>query len=203
MLRFSEPLTPAAAEILRCCLEILADLACDDGLGDDWALTYPLSARCFTAQLARETLLDLLDKLSRPERYATTTYHELLMYECLEVEIACFNDGLLPGLFERLKGMAKARDAAYLDFAPRPQAQAGGAIDFHAFIDAYFWDTDFLLEPSTFAQMDAPLKARLGYRADLFGAPSGLTPHPTELILKRCDAFETTAPDSSDVGADR
>ena len=202
MLRFAEPLTPAAAEILRYCLEISADLACDDGLGDDWALTYPLSARCFTAQLARETLLDLLSKLSRPERYAPTTYHELLMYECLEVEIACFNDGLLPGLFERLKGMVKARDAAYLHFAPRPQAQAGGAIDFHAFIDAYFWDTDFLLEPSTFAQMDAPLKTRLGYRADLFGALSGLTPHPTELILKRCDAFETTALDSSDADAD-
>ena len=203
MLRFAEPLTPAAAEILRCCLEISANLACDDGLGDDWALTYPLSARCFTAQLARETLLDLLDKLSRPDLHAPTTYHELLMYECLEVEIACFNDGLLPGLFERLKDVAEARDAAYLHVAPRPQAQPEGAIDFNAFIDAYFWDTDFLLEPSTFAQMDAPLKARLGYRADLFGALSGLTPHPTELILKRCDAFETTAPDSSDAGADR
>ena len=109
MLRFAEPLTPAAAEILRCCLEISADLACDDGLGDDWTLTYPVSARCFSAQLARETLLDLLDKLSRPERYAPTTYHELLMYECLEVEIACFNDGLLPGLFERLKSVTEAR----------------------------------------------------------------------------------------------
>ena len=203
MLRFAEPLTPAAAEILRCCLEISADLACDDGLGDDWALTYPLSARSFTAQLARDTLLDLLDKLSRPKRYAPTTYHELLMYECLEAEIACFNDGLLPGLFERLKGVAEARDAAYLHFAPRPQAQREGAIDFHAFIDAYFWDTDFLLEPSTFAQMDAPLKARLGYRADLFGALSGLRPHPTELILKRCDVCETTAPNSSDAGPDR
>ena len=202
MLRFSEPLTPAAAEILRCCLELSADLACDDALGDDWALTYPLSARCFIAQLGRDTLLDLLGKLSRPQLYAPTTYYELLMYECLEVEIACFNDGLLPGLFERLKGLAKAQDAAYLDFTPRPKAQREGAIDFHAFIDAYFWDTDFLLEPSTFAQMDAQLKARLGYRGDLFGALSGLTPHPTELILKRCDAFETTAPDSSDADAD-
>jgi hypothetical protein len=58
MLRFSEPLTPAAAEILRCCLETSADLARDDALGDEWPLTYPLAARCFTAKLARDTLLD-------------------------------------------------------------------------------------------------------------------------------------------------
>jgi hypothetical protein len=201
MLRFSEPLTPAAAEILRCCLELSADLARDDALGDEWPLTYPLAARCFTAKLARDTLLDLLGKLPRPQLYAPTTYHELLMYECLEVEIACFNDGLLPGLFDTLKGLAEARDASYLHFLPGPPGQEGGAIDFHAFIDAYFWDTDFLLEPSTFEQMDARLKERLGYRADLFGVLSGLTPHPAELVLKRCDAFEAT--DASDAGADR
>jgi len=203
MLRFSEPLTPAAAEILRCCLEMSADLARDDALGDEWPLTYPLAARCFTAKLARDTLLDLLGKLPRPQLYAPTTYHELLMYECLEVEIACFNDGLLPGLFDTLKGLAEARDASYLHFLPGPPGQEGGAIDFHAFIDAYFWDTDFLLDPSTFERMDALAKQRLGYRADLFGALSGLTPHPAELALKRHGACETPAPDSSDVDANR
>jgi hypothetical protein len=195
MLRFSEPLTAAATEILRCCLEMSADLAHDDALGDEWALTYPLSARCLTAERARETLLDLLDKLSRPELYVPTTYHELLMYECLEIEIACFNDGLLPGLFETLKGLAEPRDAAYLHFPPKSQGQEGGSIDFDAFIDAYFWDTDFLLDPSTFEQMGARLKQRLGYRADLFGVLSGLLPHPAELVLKRHDASETTTPE--------
>jgi hypothetical protein len=76
MLRFAEPLTPPAAEIFRCCLELSADLACDDALGDEWPLTYPLAARSFTAQLARETLLDLLGKLSQPQLYAPTTYQE-------------------------------------------------------------------------------------------------------------------------------
>jgi hypothetical protein len=58
MLHFSGALTPAATEIFLHCLEISADLARAGTLGDEWAIAYPLSAKCLTRQRVREALLD-------------------------------------------------------------------------------------------------------------------------------------------------
>jgi len=74
--------------------------------------------------------------------------------------------------------------------------------DFEAFIEAYFWDTDFLLEPSTFYQLGAPSRQQLGYRADLFGVLSGLLPHPAELVLKTVEEVEATGPEGEDAHGD-
>ncbi len=198
MLYFPCPLTPAATEVFECALEIAADLAQDDALGGEWAVAYPLSATCFTPEPAREALLDLLEKLRLPQVYAPTSYHWLLMYECLYFQIECFNDDPSLILTERFKASVDAQDAAYLCFSLHSEGREELWIDFDAFIDIYFWDTDFLLDPTTFYQLGAAAKQALGYRADLFSVLSGLTPHPTELVLKRVDAFEPTEPEGEE-----
>ena len=201
MLYFPCPLTPAATELVRYCLEISADLVRDDALGDEWAMAYPLSAKCLTRQQAREVLLDLLDKLQLPQDYVPTTYHWLLMYECLHLHIECLNDDFGPDFVDGLKALREARDTPYLRFRPDSQGRAGFYIDFEAFIEAYFWDTDFLLDPSTFYQLGSPSRQQLGYRADLFGVLSGLLPHPAELVLKTVEEVEATGPEGEDGSA--
>jgi hypothetical protein len=203
MLQFPCPLTPAATELIRYCLELSADLVRDDALGDEWATVYPRSARCLTRHQAREVFLDLLDKLPRPKDYVPTTYHWLLLYECLHLHIECLNDDLGPDFVESLQAWREARDTPYLRFRPGSQGRAGFYIDFEAFIEAYFWDTDFLLEPSTFYQLGAPSRQQLGYRADLFGVLSGLLPHPAELELKTVEEIEATEPEAEDGNGDR
>lgn len=198
MLHFSSPLTPVATKMILYCLEISADLARVETSDDEWAMTYALSAKCLTQERAREVLLDLLDKLRLPQDYVLTTYHWLLMYECLHLHIECLNDDPWPALVEDLKASQDARDASYLSFPLDSQGTEGVSIDFEAFIDTYFWDTDFLLDPSTFYQLGASSKKQLGYRVDLFSVLTGLTPHPAELVLKRVDEFESTEEDDDD-----
>ena len=198
MLHFSSPLTPVATKMILYCLEISADLARVETSDDEWAMTYALSAKCLTQERAREVLLDLLDKLRLPQDYVPTTYHWLLMYECLHLHIECLNDDPWPELVEDLKASRDARDAGYLSFPLDSQGTEGVSIDFDAFIDTYFWDTDFLLDPSTFYQLGASSKKQLGYRVDLFSVLTGLTPHPAELVLKRVDEFESTEDEDED-----
>jgi hypothetical protein len=129
-------------------------------LDDEWAMAYPLSAKCFTRQRACEVLLDLLDKLQLPQEYVPTTYHWLLMYECLHLHIECLNDDPWPDFVDGLKASRVAQDAAYLDFPLDSQGRTGVSIDFESFIDVYFWDTDFLLDPSIFYQLGVPSRQR-------------------------------------------
>ncbi len=192
MLHFPGPLTPAATALLQYCLEISADLVRLDPSDDMWAMAYPRSATCLTRDQACEVLRDLLDTLQRPQTYVPTTYHWLVMYECLHLHIEVLNDDPAPDLVEQLKAAADARDAWYLCFPRDAQGSEGLSIDFEGFIETYFWDTDFLLDPSIFSQLGAPAKKQLGYRADLFGVLMGLIPHATELVLKRVDACEPT-----------
>ncbi len=198
MLHVACPLTPAATELFQHCLEISADLVQPDAFGDEWGMAYPLSASCLTSEQARATLLDLLEKLRLPQVYVPTTYHWLLMYECLDFQFECINDDPLPSLVESLKASANEQDTLYLHLPRNSPGEMDFSIDFIAFVDLYFWDTDFLLDPSIFYQMDAPIKQSLGYRADLFSVLSGLAPHPTELILKRVDEFERPAAERED-----
>jgi hypothetical protein len=79
MLRFPCPLTAAATELFVSCLEISADVVVDLDRPDEWPEVYPRSAACFTPELARETLMDLLAKLRLPEAYVPTEYHWLLL----------------------------------------------------------------------------------------------------------------------------
>ena len=59
----------------------------------------------------------------------------------------------------------------------------------------YFWDTDFLLEASTYEQLGSSTKRQLGFRADLFGVVSGLRPHPAELVLQPLEEAEAPGPE--------
>ena len=153
MLHFPGPLTLAATTLLQYCLEISADLVRFDPSDDTWAMAYPRSATCLTRDQACEVLRDLLDTLHRPQTYVPTTYHWLVMYECLHLHIEVLNDDPAPDLVEQLKASAHARDASYLCFARDAQGSEGFSINCEGFIETYFWDTDFLLEPSTFSQL--------------------------------------------------
>jgi len=156
---------------------------------DAWRDVYPLAATCFTRELARETLLDLLVKLRLPEEYVPTEYHWLLMYECLEVQIEVLNDMPLPLLVEQLKTLATVQDAVYLSLPTRAKDVAGFYIDFDALIETYFWDTDFLMDAELFSQLSPDAKANLGFSASVFGVVQGLSPHPDELVLRRSEEF--------------
>ena len=190
MLRFSDPLTAATTEIFVYCLELSSDEVGDFDSPDEWCDLYPLSAKCFTPELARETLVDLLAKLRLPEEYVPTEYHWLLMYECLKSLIEVLNDDPLPSIVKQLMTLATAQDALYLSLPIRGKGNASFHIDFDALVDTYFWDTDFLMDAEQFSQLDADAKMRLGFSPSVFGVVQGLAPHPDELVLRRSDEFE-------------
>jgi hypothetical protein len=193
MLRFPCPLTAAATEIFVSCLEIFADLMLDIDPPDAWRDAYPLSAACFTPELARETLLDLGAKLQLPEEYVPTEYHWLLMYECLRSLIEVLNDDSLPSIVAQLTTLATAQDALYLSLSIRGKGGARLHIDFEALVDTYFWDTDFLIDAEQFFQLSADAKTRLGFSPSVFGVVQGLAPHPDELVLRRSEEYEPTS----------
>jgi len=62
-------------------------------------------------------------------------------------------------------------------------------MDFDALIDAYFWDTDFLMDAELFSRLGPDAKASLGFSASVFGVVQGLSPHPDELVLRRSEEF--------------
>ena len=204
MLRFQTPLSAAAREIILHCLEVAADEIVD--LSEDheaWAAGYPLSSACFTCELARRVLLELLDKLDAPEWYVLTDHHWLLVYECLKEQMAFFNDAPVPSLVDRLRSLAGDQDTAYLHLPTRSRGTAGVWIDFDEFIDVYFWDTDFLMDTEVFVHLTSEDKRQLGFSGEVFGATHGLAPHPDELALKRWDeggSDEAKAQGSSDEG---
>ena len=187
MLRFSDPLTAAATEIFVFCLELASDTVGDFYPPDNWRDIYPLSATCFTRELARETLVDLLAKLRLPEEYELTEYHWILLYEGLKVQIDFLNDMPLPLIVERLKTLVTAKDELYLSLPTQSKEVAGFHIDFDALIDRYFWDTDFLMDAELFARLSPDQKANLGFSPSVFGVTQGLSPHPEELVLRRSE----------------
>jgi hypothetical protein len=186
MLRFQTPLTAAAREVLVYCLHVAADETVElDEDHEAWAAAYPLASACFTQELARRAFLELLDKLDAPELYAPTDYHWLLVYDCLKEQIALFNDAPVPSVVTCLRALAGDQDGAYLHLPTRAQGMAGVWIDFDEYIDAYFWDTDFLTDVGVFGQLTPEAKSQLGFSGEVFGVTQGLPPHPEELVLKR------------------
>jgi hypothetical protein len=186
MLRFQTPLSAAAREIVVYCLRVAADEIVD--LYEDheaWAAAYPLASACFTQELARSTLLDVLDKLDVPEEYVPTNYHWLLIYECLKEQLALFNDAPVPSVMTRLRTLARDQDTAYLHFPTRSNGTVGVWMDFDEFVDVYFWDTDFLTDVGLSDHLAPDAKQQLGRSEEVFGVTHGFAPHPDELIFKR------------------
>jgi hypothetical protein len=193
MLRFASPLTPAATAIFVMCLDLAADEVLDVDRPEVWREAYPLSATCFTPELARATLVDLVDKLRLPEEYVPTDYHWLLTYECLQGQIEALNEDPLSPLVNLLTALATAQDALYLTLPTRSKNDASFHIDFDAWVDMYFWDTDFLLDAELFARLSPDEKAHLGFSPSVFGVIQGLPPHPDELVLRRAEEGEPTS----------
>ena len=200
MLRFASPLTPAATAILGMCLDLASDEVIAFDLPEAWREAYPRSATCFTPELARTTLVDLVEKLRLPEEYVPTDYHWLLMYECLQGQIEALNDDPLPLLVNLLTTLATAQDALYLTLPARSKGGAGFSIDFDALVDMYFWDTDFLLDAEHFARLDPDTKANLGFSPSAFGVTQGLAPHPDELVLRRAEELGLTSETEQEEG---
>ena len=87
-----------------------------------------------------------------------------------------------------------ARDAAYLAVPRARHGRERLSIDFEACICLYFWDTDVLLDASTYEQLGAVAKQQLGFRAAVFGVVSGLLPHPAERVLQPLAEAEAPEP---------
>src|SRR5207302_3481566 len=85
----------------------------------------------FTATSSFDVLAQLSCASRNPIVYCPTDYHWLLLYEVLQNFCVKHND-LAP--------------AAPKGWRPIGEFKLS-EIDFHALVDIYFWDTDFLIEP--------------------------------------------------------
>jgi hypothetical protein len=166
MLRFAQQPDAVFLAILHDALEDLQETLTDLE-AEDWSAQYPLAARCFSPDLARTTLAQLLTASQTPELYQLTDYHWLLLYDGFRVYCAIHND--------------------YAPEAPTQTLPVGsyqiGPIDFDAVVDQYFWDTDFLLEGPIIAGLGPDGRQSMGVADEVFGIAQGLPPHSDELKL--------------------
>jgi hypothetical protein len=191
MLRFQEPLTPAAKYLLVYSLVGAEDELADFEV-DDWEAQFPRSAACFSRELARTTMADLRGKLELPELYQPTDYHWLLIYEGLRLYFAILNDYQIAEVNQQLLALASKGDS-YLQFRRKRRPSLHVTIDFDRFIDQFFWDTDFLESAAVYEQLDPRAKQSLGANPKTFGVIQGLAPHPDELRLEVCSEGEETS----------
>jgi hypothetical protein len=182
MLRFQEPLTPAAKYLVAYSLEV-ADDELHDFDSDEWVHVFSRSASCFSLDLARTTIADLRDKLERPELYQLTDYHWLLLYDVLEQGIVPLSDWQIPEVNRDLASLASPEDG-YLEIRRRGRRKPHVQIDFGWFIDKFFWDTDFFLSRTVYEQLDPEAKQQLGVKPETFGVIQGMAPHRDELRLE-------------------
>jgi len=166
MLRFAQPPDAVFLAILHAALEDLQETLTDLE-AEDWPALYPLAARCFSADLARTTLAELLTASRAPEIYQLTDFHWLLLYDCLRAYCAIHSD--------------YAQEVATKSLPVGPYQI--GPIDFDAVMDQYFWDTDFLLDGPTLASLSPEGRKTMGVADEVFGIAQGLPPHPDELTL--------------------
>jgi hypothetical protein len=166
MLRFAQRPDAIFLGILHDSLEDLQEILTDADEGF-WPAQYPTAARCFSPDLARATLDQLLTASQAKQLYQLTDYHWLLLYDCLRVYCEIHND--------------------YAQEVPSKTLPLGpyqiGRIDFDAVVDQYFWDTDFLLEGPTLAGLGPEGRKSMGVADETFGIAQGLPPHPDELML--------------------
>jgi hypothetical protein len=166
MLRFAQPPDAVFLAILHDALEDLQETLTDLE-AEDWPALYPLAARCFSPDLARTTLAQLLTASRAPALYQLTDYHWLLLYDGLRVYCTVHND--------------YAGEASTQTLPVGPYQI--GPINFDAVVDQYFWDTDFLLDGSTLASLSPEGRKTMDVADEVFGIAQGLPPHPDELKL--------------------
>jgi hypothetical protein len=174
MLRFEIQPDPVFLVMLDAAIEYMIfglDLDESSDQDESFAVNMPRSSRLFTAQQANEQLRGLQCAIHAPEMYKPTDYHWLLLYECLNRYCGLFND---------------------LPFGVISEKYGIESIDFDGVVDYFFWDTDFLDEDISKLPMEA--REQLGVSPETFGLSMGMTPHPEELVLKRCEPDDDTEP---------
>ncbi len=87
MLRFAQRPDPIFLAILHAALEDLQETLADLE-AEDWPAQYSTAARCFSRELARTTLAQLLPASRAKQLYQLTDYHWLLLHDCLRVYCA-------------------------------------------------------------------------------------------------------------------
>ena len=134
-------------------------------------------SNCFTSELAEQTLKDLLRASQDSALYQLTDYHWLLLYEVLERFTEVFNDepDIVTG-GSRLVSKYKIRK-----------------IDFHEFIDHYFWDMDFLTNPDYMINLGQKDREGMGFNKEAYGVIQRWPPHPEELELIKVNSAENTS----------
>jgi len=126
---------------------------------------FPNACRNFSRDFAIKTLEDLKQYNKSEKLWMLNDYHFILIYDCLEEFCANKNDaGLDTG-----KPVYKIKEYKVYK------------LDFEYLIDAYFWDTDFLIEQEAFLNANTNIKEQLNIDPNTFGVVTGLKPHPTEL----------------------
>jgi len=174
MLRFSGDPDEVSLAILHAALTDALEemeISKEDPKGDpgDFTARYPESAKCFTAALAEKTLKNLFCASQDSALYQLTDYHWLLLYEVLKNFTEVFND--------------------------EPEGVVGGkelvtkygrkTVDFHDFIDCYFWDTDFLADPDGMINMGHESRQSMGFNQEAYAVIQRWAPHPEELALTK------------------
>lgn len=176
MIRFErkpdEVFTAILHEALKTELDQIRELIGGDP--EDWSAMSPRLSRCFTPQTAAAAIEQLLAASRDAAVYQITDYHWLVLYECLRAYCQWHNDiaaeqpdGLLPVGEFRI-----------------------GEIDFDAVADLYFWDTDFLFDPSTLERLGPDARQSLTISDEAFAIAQGLQPHPDELRIERWEEPE-------------
>ncbi len=175
MLRFSGDPDDVSLAILHAALADALDWFDDhQDYPEDFTVDYPESAKCFTPVLAEKTLKDLLRASQESALYQLTDYHWLLLYEVLLIFTNVFNDD--------------------------PEGVVGGKelvtkygrkkVDFHDFIDCYFWDTDFLADPNAIINMGEKGRQSMAFNKEAYAVIQRWGPHPEELALTKVDSEE-------------
>jgi hypothetical protein len=114
----------------------------------------------FDAQQLLTELQKLLVANRSTKLYTPTDYHFLIRHEVLQLQISLHNDRA----------------------ASRGQPLAFGSVllihvDFN-FVSEYFWDEDFLFDPTMMTSLPEEDKAVLGFNKETFALVQGLKPHP-------------------------
>lgn len=149
-----------------------------------WGANYPLAAETFPPTLAHVTVIDMQTKLAAPEEWVPTDYHWLLLYAALETTIVYLNDGEAPEFLAEMKA-AKSESDFFLETEK---------VELEEFVEAFFWDTDFLIDATDVANLTAQGKELLRLSPEVFGLSHGMQPHPEELVMRRWDEDDERTP---------
>jgi len=161
---------------LSICIERLSDhLAGTIGELEVVSLFGTRITELFDARELHTELQKLLMAHRSAKLYMPTDYHFLILHEVLLLQISYHNNQVAS------RGQPLAFGSVWL-----------AHVDFD-FVRDYFWDEDFLFDPTMMASLPEEDKAALGLNEETFALVQGLKPHPKELELKEVEA-ETESP---------